>query len=461
MQKFSVTPHRYCDNGRQVSTMAIPRQTVDRGVVQNGSGRLAARGFVIDLPAPSRVDLIEALTEAAHDGAPVAPPALVFLVRPRFAIGARAADVARAIADEYSVPARLYGTLLRLVAQFAPIAVMHIDPAGARLDDVDDDEREAGWDGDGFQEFLGRASHDLLAFDEEQALGRAISEGRLAQRWLDGHRDLPADDLRGFRRTVERGKRAEDELARCNMRLVMSIAFRQQHRCTASLAVEDLVDEGYFGLAKAVEKWDYTRGLKFSTYATWWIRQTISRAIENQSHMIRIPVHMQERIRAAWRAGRELQAQGTDASDAAVAEKLGLSEEQVADLRSYQRRCLALDAPGRGDTAPLILRLPDPRAEAEYEALFREVEDDQLIEHLLGELTERQQEIVRLRFGLDDGQRRTLEEVGEEFGVTRERIRQIEAKVIKRLRWEASKGEFGPELQEKVLRMFGPEEVEE
>ena len=416
---------------------------------------------MIDLLAPDRVNLIDALVAATHDNASVTPPALVCLVRPRFALGARAADVASSIAAEYSVPARLYETLRRLVDRFAPLSVVHVEPAGARLDDVDDDEREAGWDGDGFQEFLGRASHEVLTLDKEQALGRAISEGRLAQRLLDEHRDLPIDDLRGFRRTVERGKQAENELVRCNMRLVMSIAFRQQRRCTASLAVEDLVDEGYFGLAKAVEKWDYTRGLKFSTYATWWIRQTISRAIANQSHMIRIPVHMQERIRAAWRAGLELQAQGAEVSDDAVAEKLGLSAAQVADLRSYQRKCVALDAPGRGDTAPLLLRLPDPRAEAAHEALFREVEDDQLIGHLLAVLTMRQQQVIKLRFGLDDGQRRTLEEVGEELGVTRERIRQIEAKVIKRLRLQASKGEFGPELQEKVLRMFGPEEVEE
>jgi len=461
MQKLSVTPPKYSDNGRQMSTMVIQRQTVDRGVAQHGRCRVEARRVVIDLLTTSRVDLIEALAEAAHDGASVAPPPLVHLVRPRFASGMPATDVARAIADEYSVPARLYGTLLRLVNQFAPIAVVHIEPAGARLDDVDDDEQETGWDGDGFQEFLGRASHDLLTFDEEQALGRAISEGRLAQRLLDQHRHLHVDDLRGFRRTVEHGKQAENELVRCNMRLVMSIAFRQQRRCTASFSVEDLVDEGYFGLAKAVEKWDYTRGLKFSTYATWWIRQTTSRAIENQSHMIRIPVHMQERIRAAWRAGQELQAHGAEVSDDAVAEKLGLSAAQVADLRSYQRKCLALDAPGRGDTAPLLLRLPDPRAEAAHEALFREVDDDQLIGDLLAGLTIRQQQVIKRRFGLDDGQRRTLEEVGEEFGVTRERIRQIEAKVIKRLRHRASKGDFGAELQDKVLRMFGSEEVEE
>ena len=387
-----------------------------------------------DTLLPDSAGLIESLTSASLDDAPVVPPNLVPLLRHRFATGALATEVAEAIAQEYSVPARLFQTLLRLCSQFSPLQVVRVEPAGARLDSPTDNEREPGWDGDGFQEFLSRSSHDLLTFDEEQALGRSISAGRLAKRLVEEHPELPVDDLRQFRRTVEHGKQAENELVRCNMRLVMSIAFRHQRRCTASLAVEDLVDEGYFGLAKAVEKWDYTRGLKFSTYATWWIRQTISRAIENQSHMIRLPVHMQERIRAAWRAEQELRAQGADVSDDAVAEKLGILAAQVADLRIYQRKLLALDAPPRGQTAPILLRLPDPRAEAEYEALLREVEDDQLIQDLLETLTPRQQDVMKLRFGLDDGQRRTLEEVGEEFGVTRERIRQIESKAIRRLR---------------------------
>ena len=461
MQKISVTPPQYIDFGRQMSTMAVQKQTVDRGAGQNGTFRVAARR-VVNVVAPCRAELIDALEVADRDEECVAPSALIALIRPRFAEGAHPAEVAGSIADEYLVSARLYATLLRLVESFAPLPVVHIEPADARLDDVDDDKPETGWNGDGFQEFLARASHDLLSFEEEQALGRAISEGRVAQRLLRERRDLPADDIRAFQRIIQTGRRAQDELARRNMRLVMHVAFRLQGRCTPSLGVEDLVDEGYFGLATAIDKWDHTRGLKFSTYAMWWIRQTMERAIANQSSAIRIPVHMQETIRRAWRAEQELRAHGVAASDAAVAEKLGMTVQQVVDLRSYQHRLLSLDAPGRGDVAALILRLPDPRAESEQDALFREVEDDELLALMLADLSERQQQVISRRFGLDDGQRRTLEKVGEEFGVTRERIRQIEDKVIKRLRRRMSMGAFGPDLQEEILRRFGDEEeVEE
>ena len=396
---------------------------------------------------PDRDDLIDALSDVAADPTAVVPPILVSLLRNRYKLATSANEVAKSIAADWMLPANLFAPLVRLAELFAPVVEEWHDPQSARLDDIEIERVEAGWNADGLQEFVNRSAHDVLSFDQEQALGRTISEGRVAQAFLSHDQNLANDSRRAFLRTVAKGKSAEDELVRHNMRLVMSIAFRHQARCTAALAIEDLIDEGYFGLAKAVEKWDYTRGLKFSTYATWWIRQTIERAIANKSQAIRIPVHMQEWIRAVWRAENQLRSEGALISDVAIASKTGFTTQRIADLRQYQRKILSLDAPGRGDTAPIALRLPDPREEAESEVLLKEIEDDRVIEGLLQDLSSREAEVIALRFGLDGTGPRTLESVGNELGVTRERIRQIEAKVIKKLRSRVASGLYGTDLQ--------------
>ena len=395
---------------------------------------------------PTRHAVIAALELAQQDQTAVPDDVLVSVMRPLFTAGSPSSGVTRTIAETYELPARLYAALSRVVELFAPTEVSHLDPQAAALDDPDQERPEPGWDADGFQEFIVHAAHTLLTFDEEQALGKTISAGRLAAQMFAADPDVFGEERRVLRQLIAAGHRAEDELARHNMRLVFKVAFKQRHRCTPALEVEDLVDEGYIGLAHAIEKWDYTRGLKFSTYAMWWIRQTMERALANLSQPIRVPVHMQERIRTAWRARHELESKGLDSNDEAVAAKLGTTVEEIVQLGHYQRRVLSLDKPMKGDTAPLLLLLPDPRSESDNERMLSEIEDEQLIDTLLCDLTEREVDILTMHLALDGGPKRTLEEIGEEYGVTRERIRQIEAKAIEKLRSRSLKGWLGSGL---------------
>ena len=230
----------------------------------------------------------------------------------------------------------------------------------------------------------------------------------------------------------EAGKQAQKRLAEANLRLVVSIAKRYVGRGMLFL---DLIQEGNLGLIKAVEKYDYRKGFKFSTYATWWIRQAITRAIADQARTIRIPVHMVETINKLIRVSRQLlQELGREPTPDEIAEKMNMSPERVREILKISQEPVSLETPiGEEEDSHLGDFIQDENVPVPADAAAFTLLKEQLVE-VLGTLTDREQKVLRLRFGLDDGRARTLEEVGKEFNVTRERIRQIEAKALRKLR---------------------------
>ncbi len=343
------------------------------------------------------------------------------------------ADIAGAV-DASDLPAHAVDGLVRMltdegidVLDVAPgEADAHRGPAGQA------DESRRPVTGDLVRIYLREIGRvPLLTAEDEVDLSKSIEAGLFAEEKLSGGSPYPGAARTDLALLAAEGLRAKQRLIEANLRLVVSIAKRYIGR---GLGFLDLIQEGNLGLIRAVEKFDYTKGYKFSTYATWWIRQAITRAIADQARTIRIPVHMVETINKMTRVQRQLHQEfGREATPGEIAAEMGISPERVAEIQRIAQEPVSLQAPIGEEDSDLGDFIEDTDAVVPMEAAAFIMLQDQL-DQILDSLSGREQKIIQLRFGLTDGHPRTLEEVGQEFGVTRERIRQIESKTLAKLR---------------------------
>ncbi len=280
--------------------------------------------------------------------------------------------------------------------------------------------------------FRQMAQEPLLTAEEEIELAKRIEQGKKARKKLESGAPLTMEERAEYLRKIEEAQEAREHLGRANTRLVVSIAKRYMGQ---GLPFPDLIQEGNVGLMRAVDKYDYTRGNRFSTYATWWIRQAITRALAQKTRTIRIPLHMTERIRQMYRTAQILEQElGRRPTPEEIAEEMKLPAEAVRGMMDASQHAIALERPvgddGDSEFGDFIedQETPEPSEAAAHHLL------QETIEEVLAELTPRQAHILRLRFGLGGGEQHTLEEIANKFGLSRERIRQLEKEALRRLR---------------------------
>ncbi|MCX4094867.1 sigma-70 family RNA polymerase sigma factor [Nocardia sp. alder85J] len=281
----------------------------------------------------------------------------------------------------------------------------------------------------------------LLTAADEVELAKRIEAGLYAQYLLETGKRLSSTRKRELAILVRDGQAGRQHLLEANLRLVVSLAKRYTGR---GMPLLDLIQEGNLGLIRAMEKFDYTKGFKFSTYATWWIRQAITRGMADQSRTIRLPVHLVEQVNKLARIKRELHQQlGREATDEELARESGIAVDKIADLLDHSRDPVSLDMPvGNDEEAPLGDFIEDSEATSAESAVIAGLMHRD-VRSVLATLDEREQQVIRLRYGLDDGQPRTLDQIGKLFGLSRERVRQIEREVMAKLR----KGERADRLR--------------
>jgi RNA polymerase primary sigma factor len=356
---------------------------------------------------------------------------LVAQARERGAIAVT--EISAALDGTDLTPEALDGVVRMLADEGIDILEAHEEPADLPRPEQPDDGRRGAATSDLVRIYLREIGRvPLLTAEDEVELAKAIEAGLFAEEKRSGEfpgAGAAADEE--LEHLAAEGLRAKQRLIEANLRLVVSIAKRYIGR---GLVFLDLIQEGNLGLIRAVEKFDYTKGYKFSTYATWWIRQAITRAIADQARTIRIPVHMVETINKMARVQRQLhQALGREATPAEIGAEMGLSAGRVAEIQRIAQEPVSLQSPIGEEDSDLGDFIEDTDAVVPMEAAAFIMLQDQL-EEILHTLSAREQKIIQLRFGLTDGHPRTLEEVGREFGVTRERIRQIESKTLAKLR---------------------------
>lgn len=286
---------------------------------------------------------------------------------------------------------------------------------------------------------IGRTA--LLNAEDEVELSQRIEAGLYAQHLLESDEQFTPSKKRDLKAIAKDGRAARAHLLEANLRLVVSLAKRYTGR---GMPLLDLIQEGNLGLIRAVEKFDYTKGFKFSTYATWWIRQAITRGMADQSRTIRLPVHLVEQVNKLSRIKREMyQHLGREATNEELADESGIDESKIDLLLKQSRDPVSLDMPvGTDEEAPLGDFIEDSEATDAEEAVVASLRHSD-IRTVLATLEKREQDVIRLRFGLDDGVPRTLDQIGREFGLSRERVRQIEREVMAKLR----KGERADKLR--------------
>ena len=272
----------------------------------------------------------------------------------------------------------------------------------------------------------------LLSTEDEVELAKRIEAGLYAQHLLETRKRLGDKRKSDLAMLAADGQSARQHLLEANLRLVVSLAKRYTGR---GMPLLDLIQEGNLGLIRAMEKFDYAKGFKFSTYATWWIRQAITRGMADQSRTIRLPVHLVEQVNKLARIKREMhQILGREATEEELAEESGIPADKIADLLAHSRDPVSLDMPvGTDEEAPLGDFIEDAEAMSAENTVIAELLHTD-IRHVLATLDERERQVIQLRFGLDDGQPRTLDQIGKLFGLSRERVRQIEREVMMKLR---------------------------